>query len=96
MGIMGSLIPVEYIFRINGFCCIPQSIDKIKNFIAWVSMPPSERKFLFCAYVITRDDRDGKVHKVFLATVFLTNAHDASAPRDCEQYFSSITGEGKH
>jgi hypothetical protein len=36
----------------NGYCCIPQSINKIKNLIDWVSMPPSGRKFLFCAYVI--------------------------------------------
>jgi hypothetical protein len=32
----------------------------------------------------------------FFGYGFLTNAADASAPRDWGQYFSSITGEGKH
>ena len=54
MGIVGSLIPVQYIFWTNGYCCIVQSINKIKNFIEWVSMPPKARTFLFCAYVIAR------------------------------------------
>jgi hypothetical protein len=32
----------------------------------------------------------------FFLLRFFTNAADASAPRDWGQYFSSITGEGKH
>jgi hypothetical protein len=32
----------------------------------------------------------------FFGYDFLTNAADASTPRDWGQYFSSITGEGKH
>ena len=37
----------------------------------------------------------GKSIRFFLLRYF-TNAADASAPRDWGQYFSSITGEGKH
>jgi hypothetical protein len=49
MGIMGSLIPVQWT---NGYCCIPQSFNKIKKLIDWVSKPSSGRKFLFCDYII--------------------------------------------
>ncbi len=48
---MGSLIPVQWT---NGYCCIPQSFNKIKKLIDWVSKPSSGRKFLFCDYVIAR------------------------------------------
>jgi hypothetical protein len=42
------------IFWTNGYCCIPQSINKIKKLINWVSKPPSGRKVLFCDYVKVR------------------------------------------
>jgi hypothetical protein len=35
------------IFWTDGYCCIPQSINKIKDLIDWVSMPTSGRTFLF-------------------------------------------------
>ncbi len=33
-----SLIPVQYIFWTNGYCCIVQNINKIKKMIDWASL----------------------------------------------------------
>jgi hypothetical protein len=35
------------IFWIDGYCCIPQSINKIKKLIDWVSKPPKEENLDF-------------------------------------------------
>ncbi len=60
MGIMGSAY-LYNIFWTNGYCRIPQSINKLKKLINWVSNPPSGRKFLFCADVIARKNTMGMV-----------------------------------